>query len=372
MPRPREDGAPAREPQHRKLTDAFVRRVQPEALPTAYHDTAQKGLALMVRPNGNRSYKFLYRMNGRPRWYHIGDAAGLGLADARKIARRLYGQVCLGTDPQAEKKAVRKAGTFRELHDRYLEEWAKRRNRSWKQADRLVKNYLISRWGALQAASISRSDVRTVFNAITNKGAPVVANQVLAAASAIFAWAIREEVVDMPANPCAGIPRNPTKARERVLADTEVPDVWRAFDDLDPVRGNALRMILLTGQRPGEIRHMRRQDIDGGWWSLPGQAEGGWPGTKNGETHRVWLTDAALEILEELDDDGRFVFASERGKPVAGLDETMRAVCAKLEIPKVTPHDLRRTHGTTITGLGFTREQMNRLQNHKEGGIGSV
>ena len=290
MPRPREDGAPPREPQHRKLTDAFVRRVQPEALPTAYHDATQKGLVLMMQPTGKRSFKFLYRMGGRPRWYNIAAANGLGLADARKIARRLYGEVCLGTDPQAEKKSARKAGTFRELHDRYLEEWAKQRNRSWKQADWLVKNYLIPRWGALPAASINRSDVRALFNAITNGGAPMGTNQVLAAASAIFAWAIREEVVDMTANPCAGIPRNSAKSRERVLADAEVPEVWKAFDDLDPVRGNALRMILLTGQRPGEIRHMRRQDIDGGWWTLPGQAEGGWPGTKNGATHRVWLT----------------------------------------------------------------------------------
>ena len=51
----------------------------------------------------------------------------------------------------------------------------------------------------------------------------------------------------------------------------------------------------------------------------------------------------------------------------------MRAICNSLGVnEKVTPHDLRRTHGTTVTSLGFTRDQMNRLQNHKEGGIGSV
>jgi 4-hydroxyphenylpyruvate dioxygenase-like putative hemolysin len=39
---------------------------------------------------------------------------------------------------------------------------------------------------------------------------------------------------------------------------------------------------------------------------------------------------------------------------------------------KATPHDLRRTHGTTVTGLGFGRDAMNRIQNHREGGIASV
>ena len=51
----------------------------------------------------------------------------------------------------------------------------------------------------------------------------------------------------------------------------------------------------------------------------------------------------------------------------------MRDICAQLGVKdKVTPHDLRRTNGTTITRLGFGRDAMNRVQNHKEGGIASV
>ena len=50
----------------------------------------------------------------------------------------------------------------------------------------------------------------------------------------------------------------------------------------------------------------------------------------------------------------------------------MRDICRKLSIEGATPHDLRRTHGTTIAALGFGRDAMNRVQNHREGGIGSV
>jgi integrase len=68
-----------------------------------------------------------------------------------------------------------------------------------------------------------------------------------------------------------------------------------------------------------------------------------------------------------------YVFAAARGGPTTALDPAMRDVCAKLGIkPKVTPHDLRRTHGSTITALGFGRDAMNRVQNHREGGIASV
>ncbi len=120
---------------------------------------------------------------------------------------------------------------------------------------------------------------------------------------------------------------------------------------------------------------MRWEHIEDGWWTLPGGPDGAWPGTKNGQTHRVWISEPAQAILDELRDgqsDG-FVFPGHCGRAIAGLDATMKGNCKGLGVNvKVTPHDLRRTHGTTVTSLGFTRDQMNRLQNHKEGGIGSV
>jgi integrase len=79
-------------------------------------------------------------------------------------------------------------------------------------------------------------------------------------------------------------------------------------------------------------------------------------------------------VLAELDDTSTgFVFANLRRGPVTTLDAAMRTICAKLGIAeKVTPHDLRRTHGTTVTSMGFGRPAMDRIQNHKEGGIASV
>jgi integrase len=121
---------------------------------------------------------------------------------------------------------------------------------------------------------------------------------------------------------------------------------------------------------------MRFEHIDSGWWEMPGKPmpEVGWPGTKNGQTHRVWLPKPVQTLLAELDSDGKgFVLAGPRGGAIDRLDLVMRAICANLGIDdKVTPHDLRRTHGTRITALGFGRDAMNRIQNHKEGGIASV
>jgi len=369
MPRPRRDGTPATAPNKAKLNDLFLKRLvlQPRAF--VVWDTHQRGLAVQVQPTGHKAWKCIYAFHGRPRWYHIGDAAAIGLADARKLAANVMFEVARGFDPQAQRKAERSLGTFEDLANRYRD-YAQRKNKSWRQADALVRRHLLPRWAKLRAADISRSDVKSTIARIT---APVVANQTLASASAMFAWAIREEFGGVLVNPCHGVERNDTRSRERVLSDSEIPRFWTAFDSAGLMRSTALKMILLTGQRPGEVTHMRREHVENGWWTMPGEPVPalGWPGTKNGVSHRVWLPAPAQALLAEMDGTG-LVFAGARGAPLDGLDGAMRALCAELDAERATPHDLRRTHGTTIAALGFGRDAMNRVQNHKEGGIASV
>src|SRR6267378_3355544 len=304
--------------------------------------------------------------------FTFADATAIGLADARKLANEIMYQVAQGKDPAAERRASRDTDTFEQLAIRYCKH-TEGKNKSWRQADKLVTRFLIPAWGQLAAAEIARSDVNALVAKIK---APIVANQTLAAASAIFSWALKKEFASVKINPCVGVDRNQTTERERVLSDSEVPLFWSAFDDAGLIRSSILKMILLTGQRPGEVLHMRTEHIEDGWWTLPGKpvVALGWPGTKNAATHRVWLSKPAQRILAEMDSTG-FVFASSRGaRSIAssGLSRAMADICKALDVERATPHDLRRTNGTTITSLGFGREAMNRIQNHREGGIADV
>jgi integrase len=348
-----------------KLTALTVSKRQPKAQAYLVWDDLQRGLALQIQPTGYRAYKLIYRFHNRPRWYHIGAADAIGLADARKLAAELMLEVIRGKDPAAEKRAARGTGTFAEVAARYVEECAKKKNKSWRQGEKLVQKYLLPSWGRLDANSITRADVRTMMGRVSDT-APILANQVLAAASAIFTWAMRQEIV--PNNPCTGVERNATQSRERVLCDSEVPLFWEAMGEAG-VPGIALQVLLLTGQRPGEVLRMRFDQIVDGWWTLPGapDANTGWPGTKNGVTHRVWLPKLVQDIIagQNIGDD--FVFGQS-----LNVTRTMQAICSQLKEPRATPHDLRRTHGSTVTRLGFGRDAMNRIQNHKEGGIADV
>jgi integrase len=372
MPRPNKDGTPARPARRRKLTELFIRKVRPETAGAfAVWDTHQRGLALRVQPSNQKSWKAVYSLHGKARWLHIGDASAIGLADARRIAAKAMLKVAEGGDPLAERQAQRGSDTFAELVERYAEH-AKKKNKSWHQGDALLRRHLLPRWGNLKVKAIARRDVRSAIAAIDSQS---VANQTMKALSAFFTWAIREEIVAV--NPVKGVEQHTTQSRERILSDAEIPQFWNSFDDAGLVRSSALKTLLLTGQRSIEVRHMRLEHVAGGWWEMPGQPDPkiSWPGTKNHKTHRIWLPEAVQAIVAELTDDATtgFVFATERGKPVTQLDVDMQNICKKLGVKnKATPHDLRRSHGSTITKLKFGRDAMNRIQNHREGGISDV
>jgi len=129
---------------------------------------------------------------------------------------------------------------------------------------------------------------------------------------------------------------------------------------------------MLLRQRSGEVAAMRWQDIQDNWWTLPGSADATWPGTKNKQTHRIWLPEPAQSILALLGkEESGYVFG---GNTPPRLTVVMRGIVSQLGYPagSVRPHDLRRAHASTITALGFGLDAMNRVLNHKEGGISSV
>jgi integrase len=332
MPRTRGDGTRAEPPNRRVLTELVVRKTRATGKPLNVWDLRERGLVLRVQPSGHRAFKFVYSFRGKARWYHIGSVP---LADARRIAVRLRLAVAEGKDPLGEFRAERDAHTFGLLAKRYVEESAKKKNKSWAQAEYLVRKNLLPRWEGISAKSITRADVRAAMAKITS---PTTANQTVAAASAIFSWAVNQEILAL--NPCSGVERNPTSSRERVLSDSEVRQFWDEVSGAGLTRSAALKTILLTGQRPGEVAHMRREHIADNWWIMPGKPDAsvGWPGTKNAQSHRVWLPEAARRVIADASaasEPTGFVF----GGAVTNLAEVMSALCQQLGWERATPHD---------------------------------
>ena len=98
---------------------------------------------------------------------------------------------------------------------------------------------------------------------------------------------------------------------------------------------------------------MRHEHIRQNWWELPGKpVPVRWPGTKNGESHRVWLPAQAMELIAELTDDepqsSGFVF-KDTAVPL-NLAKAMRSICSELKAERITPHDLRAATALLLRG----------------------
>src|SRR5262249_40178394 len=121
-----------------KLTAKTVRSIKPTPGKRAEHfDDVVRGLALRVTERGAKSWVLLYRHRGRPRRLTLGPLSDvLGLADARDKARDALEAIRDGKDPAAEKKDARTAETIADLVTDYIEKYAKRQKRSWREDDR--------------------------------------------------------------------------------------------------------------------------------------------------------------------------------------------------------------------------------------------
>jgi hypothetical protein len=180
MARPRRDGTPPAPTRRAKLTSVLVRNMTPEPKQVLTWDTHTRGLVLAVQPSGARSFKFIYSCRGRLRFYHVADADALPLSDARKKVRALRVLVDGGTDPAADKAAQRSTGTFADLAARYVEDYAKRKNKSWQQANVLVHRYAMKRLGMVSASTVRRDDIEGVLAKIHK---PILRNAVLSSLS---------------------------------------------------------------------------------------------------------------------------------------------------------------------------------------------
>ncbi|MCP3972918.1 MAG: integrase arm-type DNA-binding domain-containing protein [bacterium] len=353
-----------------RLTDRTVKSATAGKWMTDYWDDRVEGFALRVSPHtGRKTFIVRYNLNGRRRRVTLGAYPALKLVDARDQAKEILGDVAKGKDPQAKKKAERRAMTFAELADVYLERHAKIKKRSWQGDQRVINVDLLPHWRGRKAKNIRRGDVVELLDSIVERGAPIMANRVKALISKIFNFGIGRDIVDF--NPCHGVPM-PAKARQRdrVLSEDEIRAVWWALDDVEPVMAATFKMRLLTAQRGLEVLSMRWADIDGDWWTIPAEV------SKNGLAHGVPLSRQVRALLAELRPTTGFspwVFESPR-KPGAHISAVQKAGyrIAKAADVDFVPHDLRRTAATAMTSMGISRLVVSKILNHVESGVTAI
>ncbi|MCK9393972.1 MAG: tyrosine-type recombinase/integrase [Methylobacter sp.] len=339
-----------------------------------YFDSRTSGLGLRISSAGRKSWFVMYRHAGRLRRYTIGTYPALGLTHARDKAKELMHESAMGNDPATDKQVNRGAPTFGEMSVQYIELYAMTNKRSWKEDQRILDHDLLPKWKNVKAHEIKRRDIISLLDVIVQR-APIQANRTLALLRKMFNWAISRDLVE--ANPCTAV-KMPAKEnrKDRMLSDDEILIFWNglATASMSELTRLCLKFQLVTAQRKGEIivAEWSEFDLNNGWWTIPSEK------AKNKLSHRVPMSPLALQLLEQiksLSGESRWLFPSSKGdKPVldTSIDHALHKNEAKFGIPPFTPHDLRRTAASHMTGMGVSRLTVSKILNHVESGITAV
>ena len=338
-----------------ELTDMTVATAKATAAGrTEIWDAAIPGFGLRVSKAGRKSWVLMYRIDGRKRRLTLGTFPALSLAAARDAARLALLDVSRGNDPAVQRAATRgdRQRNFAALAEEYLDRYARRHKRSWRQDERLLTVEVLPAWGGRATESITRQDVIRLIEAVADRGAPVLANRILALVRKLFNWAVEKDLAI--ASPAVNVkPPARESRRDRVLSDSEIGRLWRCWDTIGYPFGPWFKLLLATGQRRQAASAMRWSDITpmDGVWTVPAEQ------SRTGRPHAVPMSALAAEILMNLPrSNSVYVFPArdDPGRPISGHARARQMAIARSGVADWRLHDLRRTAAHAMTRLGVS------------------
>lgn len=348
------------------LTDRFARAARSdEAAQTDYFDTVTPGLSLRVGAGGARVWYLTYTRpaTGKRARAKLGTFPEMQLARARKRAVEERSRVGEGEDPGQARALAREGMRLAELVDLYVERHATGL-RSAAAIERRLRKNVADVIGDVKVADLHRRDVTRALDRIVDRGRPVEANRVFEDTRAMVRWAVGKGYLDT--SPLAAMTRPArTTPRERVLTPDEIRELWQRLEDatMSDTTRSIIRLCLITAQRVGEVAGMQRRELDlrKCVWMLPGAR------TKNGQSHAVPLSGAAVVEITAMPGEGQAVFPGQDGETSITAHAIATAVRRSQEaigISQWTAHDLRRTALTGMAELGIDPFTLGHVANH--------
>jgi integrase len=360
---------------------------------TRYRIEGVDGLWLHVGPSGQKTWYVRYQPGGRKgrvfRQYTLGDIKSVGLKDAALAAHDIVHAVKVDNrDPVAERQEkIHDALTFGDIFADWYERHAKPKLARHETDMTHFRNHIKGAFAQTRIADLKRIEIARYRDKVASKASPLVSNEVLMLINRVLYWAMDEGLID--ANPAARLRRaGKRKPRERILTDADIPKFWDALATketmtgehmahcdkgrmLSPQTRSILRVLLLMAQRRGEVAGAMKSEmeLDGRnpVWTISGDR------TKNGLLHRVPLCPLAkaefAKAMAASPEKSPYVFPSpddplEQHISANAVTRAMSRLVAELKIPKVSPHDLRRTVGTQMAKLRVPLHVRSLVLNH--------
>jgi integrase len=324
------------------------------------------GLYLIVQPSGARSWAVRYRHKGKPRKHTLGPFPTIDLKTARTLGTKVLRAAAEGRDPTGERQEQR-ANSVEQVVAQFLVKYGQRRYRprTFYEAERLLRLYVVSRWGNRPIAAVARAEVRDMLDKLTDD-TPALANRLYSVTRKLFGWAVEQEIIEV--SPFAGLKKPAEeKSRDRILTDQELRAVWRAAGQMG-VYGVLVQTLILTGQRRGEIAGLTWDeiDLDKQLISLPRER------VKNDRAHQISLSPQTAALIEALPRNSERHVFSLGGGPLNGFGKWKEQLDKLCGVEGWTLHDLRRTAASGMARLGVGLPVIEKVLNHVSGSFAGV
>lgn len=332
-------------------------------------DSDLKGFGVKVLPSGRKTYVADYRTPGSRKTHRftIGVHGSPWTPDlARKEAGAKLLLACQGVDPNADKRRRRTETidfVFGAFADRFVEHYLRS---NWKgsldRAESVLRCHAKPFFKGQDVRDITKADCAAFIDSLSDREA--TARKAAEVVGKMFAWA--ENRGEVERNPMDRVPRpKPGIGRERVLTDEELARVWKAADRLsDHPYGAAVRFLILSGQRRGEVCEMRWDDLD-----LDRQLFDLMPSKhKSKRGNVIPLTDAMIDILSGQPRLGPVVFSVHGDKALSNHTSLKRKLDREIVSDGADPltpwtiHDIRRTVATGMQRLGVASDMIEVVQ----------
>ena len=343
------------------LTDLEIRRSKPREKPYTLNDGS--GLSLLIEPNGSKGWRFRYRFDGKPKMLSLGTYPLVSLTDARQKRDEAKKLVASGINPSDVRKRDKqeRQNEIGNTFEAIAREWYEKRTDRWSAgyAEEMMKTFETDVFpfiGGRPIAEIKPMELMGVLSRLDERGATEKLRKVRQRCGEVWRYAIvtgRAEYNPAPDLVSAFVPHK--KEHYAFLKHEELPEFFRTLNTYSGsiVVKLAMRLQVLTGLRPGELRQGEWAEIDfeKRLWEVPPSR------MKKRRPYCVPLSAQAIAILEQLKPitgHYQFIFPGRihHSKPMSEM--AMNVLIRRIGYAgRVTGHGFRHTMSTILHEQGY-------------------
>lgn len=339
------------------LTDLQIKRLKaPEKGQKTYYDPGLRGFGVRVSQGGTKTFVVVYGKDRRRR--SLGRYPDVSLSEARILAKRAQADIALDElIPTQDLPVV----SFEVAREKFLNDSEVRtKPRTVDEYRRLLHRHFHF---DCNLHELTRDKIAKPIELL--KDTPSEQKHAFVAIRTMMNWCVKRGFLHVSPVPPLTFK---TKPRERILSDAELAAVWHRADEYGWPFGRIVQLLILTGQRRGEIVGLRSSWIQDRMIRYPAEF------VKNQRPHTIPLGDWAMEIIESLPEGTDLLFPSrfDEEKPYNGFSKSKIAFDRDLDTAPYTLHDLRRTFSSNMAKLGTPIHVTEKMLNHVSGTISGV